>query len=271
MVNLVAFQPGTPEEKLKRIDQAAEVLAPNLDPAVHDQDPIAAEESAYSMGHLMFFKRDWSRAEAYLVAATRQYPKNPEALHSRFLLCLCYTNMTHVESVAANDNNLPPDDRDKAQRRSMEFLEKCRAVAEPLQDELIKLEQDQKMTETEHQLLWDTSCQVVDSYFFQGRIDDAARLYNLLRIRCTKPTDELKVISQLWHCYFLLKDADKCANQVADLRTLLKSLPADAFDNSVAEKRRDYWENWLRQVEAIMAKARPNSMPQGQTVAGPKG
>jgi hypothetical protein len=272
MVNLVVNQAGPIEEKLKRIDQAAETLAPNLDPAVHDQDAVTAEESAHLMGHLMYIKRDWSRAEAYLVAAISQYPKNDQALNSRYLLSQCYYYMAYLESQRANDSNLSEQERDKAQKRRQDFLEKSRATAEPLQEDLIKLEQEQKMTEAERTLLWLASCRAVECYFFLGKFEDAARLYNLLRMRCAKPVDEIKVLSQLWQCSYSLNDRDKCASYAADLRNLLKSLPNEAFDNSSELNSRAHWEEWLKRVDDISAKSRPGG-PASQlpAVNGPKG
>jgi len=269
MVNLVVNLSTSPEDKIKRLDQAAETLAPNLDPAVHDQDPVVAEESAYLMGHLMYAKHDWSRAEAYLAAAIRQYPKNEEVLNSRYLLSQCYYWLATLESRKANDPNLPEDERDKAQRRRQDFLDKSRAQAEPLQEDLIKLEQEQKMTEAERSLLWLTSCRVVECYYFLGKYEDAARLYNLLRMRCAKPVDELKVLSQLWQCSFSLKDWEKCASYTTDMRNLMKSLPNEAFDNASNDHNRAFWENWLKSVDDILAKARAAVQP--PVVTGPKG
>jgi len=267
MINLMVNQPLSREDKIKRLDQAAELLAPNLDPDVHDRDPVAAEEAAFLMGHLMYTKRDWPRAEAYLVAAIRQYPKNDQAVNSRFLLSRCYWFMASLESLAMNDGNLRDEDRLKAKKRSEEFLEKAKSVAEPLQEDLIKREMDQTLAEADRSLLWATSCMVVECYFWLRKYEDAARLYNELRFRCSKPIDELIVLSQLWQCYSWMNKPEKKAEMVTAMRDLLKSLPADAFDSS-SKQNRAYWEGWLKQVDGS---APQNSAGTGALAPPPSG
>jgi tetratricopeptide (TPR) repeat protein len=254
MVVLVLDQPASREEKVKRLSQAAEDLMPNLDPAVRDRDPKAAEDSAYDMGYLYCAKQEWSQAEGYLKAALQQYPKSDEALGARLQLSNCYWYMAILESRNANDSARPDQERDNAQKRRQEFLEKSREVAEPLQQDLIRLEQESNLSEANHLLLWLISVRVADCYYYLGKTQDAVRLYNDLLAHCTRPGDQLVVYSQLWQCHLDLEQFDKCAAMTASVRDLLKTMADDAFENK--NQNRDFWEKWLKQADASLARLR---------------
>ncbi len=130
---------------------------------------------------------------------------------------------------------------------------------EPLEDDLLKLERDQRLTGENRRNMVQTSFAAAECYFFMDDFPEAVRRYNVLRIRYSGQIHELLALSQLWQCYHeWLNEPEKAKATVGAMRDLLKSLPKDAFNDTDKINKRDFWEDWLKRVEAL---DKPQTLP----------
>jgi ribosome biogenesis protein Tsr3 len=233
----------------KQLDEAAEMLAPNLDPVVHDVHPEEAEVSTFLMGHIYFKRRDYAKAEASLSAAVRQYPRSEHATTAKYLLGRCYWYQAGPESAAAADDKVSESERQAAKKRMRDLLEKARQVGEPLEEELLKRETDQQLADGDKQTLREVSFLVAECYFHSEDFAEAEKRYNILRLRYARQVEELVALAQLWYCYTIYLDkAEKGQAMLAAMRDLIKALPDEAFDNSTKLRQKKFWDDWIKQA-----------------------
>lgn len=246
---LAEYVPTRTEDQQK-LDQAADELAKNLDMSVRESEPEVAEMSAYLLGHMAYTKKDWLKAETHLSRALREFPSSHESLHARFLLGRCYWWQAGKESQTSENSQLPVAERNAAKKRMKELLAKSAGVFEPLEDELLKLDREQKLTDENRKELTQTCFAAAECHFFMEEFDGAIQRYNILRIRFAGQVNELIALSQLWQCYRVYQnDLDRARTTVSAMRDLLKSLPADVFNGSTKFHRREFWEEWLNKID----------------------
>lgn len=251
MAQLMFAEPAaTKAEQQAKLDQIADELAKNLDTGVKESDPEAAQLSAYLLGHIAYAKRDWLKVETYLTRALRDYPDSDESFNARFMLGRCYWFQAGKEQTALANPDLPEPERAAATKRRADWLKKSVAIFEPLEEDLLKLEREQRLTEENRKQLVQTGFAVAECYFFMEDFKEAERHYNVLRLRYSNQIHELIALSQLWQIYHeWTNQPDKAKSTVAAMRDLLKSLPADAFNGADKISKRDFWEEWLKAVD----------------------
>lgn len=242
--------PPNKAEQDALLDKISEDLEKNLDAGVKASDPEAAQLSAYLLGHISYAKRDWVKAEAHLARATREFPDSEESFNARFMLGRCYWFQAGKEQTALGTPNLPEPEKSAIQKRKKELLTKSAGMFEPLEEDLLKLERDQRLTEENHKQLVQTGFAVAECYFFMEDFKEAEHRYNVLRVRYASQIHELIARSQLWQIYHeYTNEPEKAKSTVAAMRDLLKSLPADAFTGADKISKREFWENWLNAVD----------------------
>jgi hypothetical protein len=256
---LILAQPvAQREEELQRLTEAAEELARNLDADVRESHPEEAENSAFLLGYVHFKRRDFLQAEAALAAAIQQYPKSPEIPYAKAQLGRCYWFLAGKESRAAQNPSLAATERDQANKRMRDLLEKARQVAEPLEDELRRREQEENLTDNDRLVLKQVAFLVAECYFFMENFEEAVRRYNILALRYKGEVEELIALSQLWQCHEVyLGQREKGAATLSRLREALRTMPEDVFDQSSELHQRKYWEDWLRRASPSVAGTNP--------------
>ncbi len=255
MARLILAQPAaSKEEESQRLAEAAEELARNLEPEAQQAYPEEAENSAFLLGYVHFKRRDFVQAQTALATAIQQYPKSVEVPYAQAQLGRCYWFQAGKESRAAQNPALSSAEREQAQKRMRDLLEKARQVAEPLEDELRRREQEDTLSENDQLILKQVSFLVAECFFFMENFEEAVRRYNILALRYKGEIEELIALSQLWQCHEVyLGQREKGAATLSRLRDALRAMPDDVFDQSSELHRRTYWEEWLRRASPTVA------------------
>ncbi|MFL5340986.1 MAG: tetratricopeptide repeat protein [Gemmataceae bacterium] len=252
-----------PENKAEAKRVLADIVADlekNNDPAVAEKDRETHELSLYLLAFTVYDLRDFLKAESCLETALQHYPLSSQAKNARFLLGRCsWYQAASEQRVLARLNDGP--DRDATEKRYLDFLKKSREASEQVEAELLALEKDKKLIDADRSLLRQASFAAADGYFFVGakqEIAEAARRYKELRVKYEGTLSEIVALSQLWQCYEVyLGEHDKAIATFEALRDALKKVPNTEFDGSTHYNKRDFWENWLKDVEKKMAAAPP--------------
>ncbi|MCX7702383.1 MAG: tetratricopeptide repeat protein [Gemmataceae bacterium] len=255
MARLILAQPAASrEQESERLAEAAEELAHNLEPDALQSHPEEAENSAFLLGYVHFKRRDFVQAQTALTSAIERFPQSVEVPYAKAQLGRCYWFQAGKESRSAQNPALSAQEREQAHRRMRELLEKARQVAEPLEDELRKREQEDTLSENDQVVLKQVSFLVAECYFFMENFEEAVRRYNILALRYKGEIEELIALSQLWQCHEVyLGQREKGSATLSRLRDALRAMPDDVFDQSSELHRRQYWDDWLRRASPALA------------------
>jgi hypothetical protein len=137
-----------------------------------------------------------------------------------------------------------------------DLLEKARTIFEPLENELMEISLKGALSEADQQTLRQASFAAADCYFYMENFEESVRRYRELSLRYSGQVMELVALSQLWQCYAVYLDMpEKGDATLADIREKLRTLPKEIFDGSSGFHRREFWDDWLKQV------TRPAALP----------
>ena len=248
--------PPSKEDAKALLVQIVKDLEKNNDPTLAEKDHETHELSLYWLGFTVYDLRDYLKAESYLETALHQYPLSSQARNARFMLGRCSWYQAARERQLLSNKNLQDKERAETDKRFRDFLSKGRDAFEQVEKDLLVLEKEAKLPEAEKPLLRQASFAAADCYFFLGDCAEAARRYKDLRIKYEGTISEIVALSQLWQCYEVyLSEHEKAAATFEAMRDALKKVPDAEFDGTTPYNKRDFWENWLKDVANKMVKS----------------
>lgn len=234
-------------------------LEKNLVPEVQQKEAEAYELSMFALGNVLYKKRDFVKAQTRLKAFVESFPASPLADRARFMTGRCAWFLAAKESNAlaqfrklSKEEQADPTTKatiDKTLKTYKDLLSSARPLFEQVEDNLVKKQMAGALSKMDATLLQQASFGAAECYFFQGEYEEAVRRYNLLAIRYAKQVEELVAWSQLWQCHqFFLKQPEKAEEALAQMRKAFDTMPAGSYDGSTPIHKREYWDNWLKQV-----------------------
>ena len=243
---------------------AVELLERNLDSKEMQKDRTAHERTLWRLGYLWYQKKNWERAAIRFRQAIQFYPDSTEARQGGYHLGMSYWFQagTLGRSIAESEEKLKQPrlaEREKAESsRKLEemygeytgFLKRAR---EPFSSLEVLLLKQSELTAGELSLLQQTSFKAAACSFGLGEFDDCIKRYEDLAKRYEGQIDELVARSQIWQCYaiYLKNKPQEAAFALAKIREAFPRIPDREFDGTTPERRRAYWEDWLKNVQDI--------------------
>jgi tetratricopeptide (TPR) repeat protein len=220
-----------------------------------EQDREAHEKTLYTLGYILFRRREFDLAAKRWEEALRNYPGSPTALLACYRLGLCYRGLADPAAHNLRPSDLP----DRQQRSAGQFgilLEKAAARFQKVVDDLQARPTAPPLTGTDATLLRDASFALADCRFEQGLYEEAKRLYIGLKTKYDLQVEGLTARKQLYLCYIASMAPEKpeenlelARRTLLEMRTILSHLDEGAFRGRPEPETRAAFEHWLKVEE----------------------
>ncbi len=236
-----------------QIDQAEEILTENLKLLHYEQEPWAHEKSLFTLGDLLYRRREYKKVVQHLEPAIRMYPSNPETTRARYQLADSYRLLASQEHTARiHDTRMSPPTRQHFEEEHQRWLEKAAERFEELAAELDNGKSRGHLApEEEIQVPFIAA----NCFYNLGDYDRALARFNRLAARYRgQGMAEVLALEGAARVYAARRQFDLMQQRLADIRAALPTLP---------EKDRAAWEKWL-QLAGKMVPAGQNENRNGQ-------
>jgi tetratricopeptide (TPR) repeat protein len=237
-------------DRLRDAQEMLDHLLYLLERAGPEQDREAHEKTLYTLGYILFRRRDFDLAAKRWEEALRNYPGSPTALLACYRLGLCYRGLADPSTHNLRPSDLP----DRQQRSTGQFgilLQKAAARFQKVVDDLAT-----PLTGTDATLLRDASFALADCRFEQGHYEEAKRLYIGLKTKYDLQVEGLTARKQLYLCYIASMAPEKpeenlelAHRTLTEMRMILSHLDEGAFRGRPEPETRAALEHWLKVEE----------------------
>ncbi|MFO0875913.1 MAG: tetratricopeptide repeat protein [Gemmataceae bacterium] len=220
------------------LDEAEAALVFNLKMLRWESDPEALSQSLFTLGNLLYQRRDYRRVVRYLEDALGRFKDNPEVTRARYQLADAYRQIAAQENQSfLLGENMSPEARAHFQKEHRRWLQKAA-------EEFATLERFLDSPEGKEHLTPDLRSQVpfitAKCWFNLGQYDKALVIYEKLIDRHPGKAEGLDALGGAVSCHAGLGQVDKVKQRLLQIKTALPQMPDEV---------RKPWEDWL--VEAI--------------------
>jgi len=245
-------------------DQALALLEENLDPQLQSKNPETHQQSLFTLGEVLYTKRDYPKAEQRLIEALQFYPSSPNAVKGRFLLGRCYWFQAGAQAKELQkrqmelNGNVTEEQKlvinrqiQGHEKQYREYLSKSINPFEEVERALVPGHSQGKHTSLEKMLFRQASFAQAEALFFLGEYEAAAQRYATITTRYPMQVESLSAYSQVWSIYLNnLSEVEKSADALKKMRDAYVQMKDDAFDGSTPIHKREYWKKWFEQLDA---------------------
>lgn len=248
------YQLAMAEIERKNLEEAETILSQNLQliGTEANRDAEAHEKSLFALANLLVQRQDYRMAYVRLEEALQQYPKNPNALKTRFELGQCAMQLADDAGRKGNEAKTA-EERAHYRTQQQRFLEQAALSYQRVVDECTSPQTSRVLGPDTDIMVREAAFAVAECRFNLGQFDDALRLYEALARRYKKQVEELIAWRHAWQCYGVKFQPDQAKRVLEQMRQSLQDMPGAAFDTSSDIRTRRWWEDWLRE------KSRPAS------------
>ncbi len=225
------------------IDKAEEILLQNLQLLRYDPDQEAHEKSLFTLGDLMYRRKNYRKVVQHLGEAVGRFPSNPEATRAHFELADSYRRLASQEHQAALIKEpISEETRRHFLEEHQQWLEKAAAEFDDLANDLEKDKEGHRghlSPEEEIEIPYIAA----ECYLTAGKYDKALQRYLLLAQRYHgQGYLEVRALEGAARVYAHRKQFDLMQQRLNDIRAALPSLP---------EKYRAAWEKWVQDASRV--------------------
>ncbi len=216
------------------VDVAVGWLEENLKALQTDADDEAKEKSLFSLGHLLFVKRDYPSARPMLEQGVSDYPNSTACVRGRFELAETYRQLAiESQNFMQDDSKLSPETREHFLEQRRKWLTQAADQYELLSQALTNKTLAAALTAVEQvQVVFS----MADCRFNLGEYAAALKLYDDLADRYKGRLEYLSALGGTARCFAAQRDFPRFRARLADIRVALKS--ADP-------RTQREWEQWL--------------------------
>ncbi|HMC67229.1 MAG TPA: tetratricopeptide repeat protein, partial [Gemmataceae bacterium] len=236
--------------RLQVAEEALEQLLKLLGPAADDE---TYEKTLFTLGELHYRRGNWAAAERRLQEALERYPANPSAMQARSRLAQSCCELAKEASKHGVGESTPQTQSHYLALRR-KWLEVAAVNFQKLADELAARQVKEPLSKDEEAMLRQAAFGAADCRFDLLQFEEAIRLYDALSERYRLRVEGLVALRNLWRCFWVkapTAERDRSTYEAAaqaayaKIAATLKEMPNSAFDNSAADRTRQYWEDWL--------------------------
>jgi tetratricopeptide (TPR) repeat protein len=239
-------------------DKAAELLTENLEAFRRGQetelDHEAYEKSLFSLGKLLYERKNYRGVVQNLEFALGRFPANPEATRARYQLADAYRQLAdQSHQTHLIRDNMSPDAKEHYSQQHLEYLKKAAEQFQEL-EEFLQTPEARGHLKPEEQIR--VPLNYADCLFYLGRYDDALEMFNRLAARYSgQPPVVVFALEGAARVFAARKQYPQMRQRLEDIRRVLPGLP---------ETDRQVWEKWLAECEKpvdIPEPTRPTKVP----------